>query len=453
MSGLRQRSVGHVHLAPAPPRSPLRSPVRSVAAFAVPAAAREIEADDVIGLQGDAGLRRDRLTVHAELTGRPRLATEDPLRRLGKPARHRVELPWPGRVDGELDRLAEPTGLSAGTARVDPQRFGGEPDRRRRLDHFDRHRRHAGRVRTGVEAGLRRPGADATGVGEHRRDERAAVVVVAADLHRPHRPGPFGHRLERANLGERLEQRVGQEHPDDVAGGARLGRHGVDDGAFRGDHLDRREAAVVVGDLGAEHRSHRERRVGVGVVLDDVDAPRAGLGRTGVVDGDLAEFRVDGEGTDDVDPAAVGQVEQRARVVGARGQLADPGAGRRLRSADDLVGEVLDVVEAVLVAQRPEPLGADLARGHLGVQVAGHVVGLADVRQDEPPHVGVAFASLHQLDDRDPQAFLEHVAPTGADAVAADVGVVDRRAEERDHAVLAVVPVRHTGTRTVTSRS
>ena len=53
----------------------------------------------------------------------------------------------------------------------------------------------------------------------------------------------------------------------------------------------------------------------------------------------------------------------------------------------------------------------------------------------------VALAALHQLADRDPQAFLEAVAPAGADAVAADVGVVDRRAEQRDHA--AVAPRRH----------
>ncbi len=39
---------------------------------------------------------------------------------------------------------------------------------------------------------------------------------------------------------------------------------------------------------------------------------------------------------------------------------------------------------------------------------------------------------LHQLADRDPQALLEHVARAGADAVAADVGVMDRRAEEGD---------------------
>ena len=45
-----------------------------------------------------------------------------------------------------------------------------------------------------------------------------------------------------------------------------------------------------------------------------------------------------------------------------------------------------------------------------------------------PPRI-----SLH---DRDPQPFLEDVAAAGADAVSADVGVVDRRAEEGDDPVV-----------------
>ena len=178
------------------------------------------------------------------------------------------------------------------------------------------------------------------------------------------------------------------------------------------------------------------------VVLDDVDAPRAGFRRAGVVDGDLAEVGVDGERTHDVDAAAVGEVEQRARVVGAGRELLDAGAGRRLGAADDLVGEVLDVVEAVLVAQRSEPLRTDLAGRHLGVEVAGHVVGLADVGEDELPHVVVALAAPHQLDDRDPQTLLEHVATTGTDAVAADVGVVDGGSEQGDHAARCARPAR-----------
>ena len=186
---------------------------------------------------------------------------------------------------------------------------------------------------------------------------------------------------------------------------------------------------------GVEHRPHRERGVGVGVVADHVDAPRAGVAGALVVHQDLPGVGVHRHLADDVDPAAVGQVEHRRRVVAARVELGDGGPGGRLGPLDDLVGQVLDVVEAVGVAQGGQPLGADLARGHLGVQVAGHVVGLADVGEDELPHIGIALraagaVALHQPADRDPQAFLEAVPAARADAVAADVGVVDGGAEQ-----------------------
>ena len=159
-------------------------------------------------------------------------------------------------VDGELDRLAEPADLLAVAAAAGAQRLAAEADRRRRLDDLDGHGGDAGRDTSSAESpGLCGPGTDAAGVGEHRRDERAAVVVVAGDLHRPHRAGALGHRLLRLDLGERLEQRVGQEHADDVAGGARLRRDGVDDRPDGRLDLDRRQAAVVVGQLGVEHAS------------------------------------------------------------------------------------------------------------------------------------------------------------------------------------------------------
>ncbi len=170
------------------------------------------------------------------------------------------------------------------------------------------------------------------------------------------------------------------------------GRDGVDDRADGRLDLDRRQRAGVVRHLGVEHGAHREGRVGVGVVLHDVDAERAGARRALVVDEDLAGHRVDGDGDGDGDLRAVGEVDHRRRPHGAGRQGADRSAGGLLRAADDLVGQVLDVVEPVGVHQRGEALRADLRRGPLGVQVAGHVVGLAHVGEDEPPHVVVALA-------------------------------------------------------------
>src|SRR3546814_15196731 len=63
-----------------------------------------------------------------------------------------------------------------------------------------------------------------------------------------------------------------------------------------------------VRDVGVEDAADRERRVGVGVVLDHVDAGRAGAGGALVVDEDLAGHRVDGDGDVAVDLADVRQV-------------------------------------------------------------------------------------------------------------------------------------------------
>ena len=66
------------------------------------------------------------------------------------------------------------------------------------------------------------------------------------------------------------------------------------------------------------------------------------------------------------------------------------------------------------------------------MQVAGHVVGLADIGQDELPHVLVALACFHELADGDPQALFKAVPGPRADAVAPHVGVVDGGAEVGD---------------------
>ena len=147
-------------------------------------------------------------------------------------------------------------------------------------------------------------------------------------------------------------------------------------------------------------------------------------------------------GAHDVHPASIGQVEHRRRAMAACVQFTDGGPRRSLGALDDLVGEILYVVEAVGVAQCGQPLRSHLARGHLGMEVAGHVIRLADIRQDELPDVGVALRASgavapHQPADRDPEPFLEAVPTAGADAVAAHVGVVDGGTEQGDQPGLA----------------
>ena len=184
-----------------------------------------------------------------------------------------------------------------------------EADRRAGLDHLDRHRGDPGRVRAGRQPGLGRPGSDAPGVGEHGRDERTAVVVVAADLHGPHRPEPSAMAWSGFTWASALSSALGRNMPTTWRAVPGCGRHRVDDAALRRLDLYRRQAAVVVGDLGVQHAAHRKRRVRVGVVLDHVDAVRAGPGRALVVDQHLPRLGVDGERDADVDLRAVGQVQ------------------------------------------------------------------------------------------------------------------------------------------------
>src|SRR3546814_19275074 len=77
-----------------------------------------------------------------------------------------------------------------------------------------------------------------------------------------------------------------------------------------------------VRDVGVEDAADRERRVGVGVVLDHVDAGRAGAGGALVVHEDLAGHRVAGDGAVDAEPEAGRQVAHGRGLVGERWQRA-----------------------------------------------------------------------------------------------------------------------------------
>ena len=136
-------------------------------------------------------------------------------------------------------------------------------------------------------------------------------------------------------------------------------------------------------------------------------------------------------------------------MVRAGRQLADAGPGGRLAALDDLVGERSRCRRGRAGRTVPQTLRADLARRHLGVQVAGHVIGLADVGEDELPHVVVALAGLHQLADRDPQAFLE--ARRGRRRRCRSRRRRCGGSSSRRSAITR--PLRHTGTSTVTSSS
>ena len=164
-------------------------------------------------------------------------------------------------------------------------------------------------------------------IGEHGCGERAVIWVVAAHLHRPYCPRTFGHRSLWAHLCQSFEQSIRQEHPHHMAGSARLGRHGIHDGTFRGSHRYGGETAVIVGDFRIQHAADGEGGVGVGVVEHHIDAPSAGGRGAFVIHMYRACVGADGDSAADVYDFAVRQIQLGGGFVGACREVADAGAG------------------------------------------------------------------------------------------------------------------------------
>src|SRR3546814_5328630 len=126
--------------------------------------------------RSDPSLSDDRLAVHEEPPRRTRLAAEEAARGVLHPTRHRVELPGPIGVDGELDDLAESALRRSAAARPGPQLLAQEPHRRGCLDDLERHGRHPGGVRRGPEARPGGAGAHAPGRSEEHTSELPSLM-------------------------------------------------------------------------------------------------------------------------------------------------------------------------------------------------------------------------------------------------------------------------------------
>src|SRR3546814_11457020 len=124
---------------------------------------------------------------------------------------------------------------------------------------------------------------------------------------------------------------------------------GVQEAAFRRDHADRLEQAVIVGDRRRDDAADRVERPGVRVDLGAVDADGALRIASGVVDRDVS--RVVGRDRD-LDPeraSGLKPIEGDAVAIDARGYVpADAFPDRLFRPRPDLVSKCLQI---------PQPLG------------------------------------------------------------------------------------------------
>ena len=123
-------------------------------------------------------------------------------------------------------------------------------------------------------------------------------------------------------------------------------------------------------------------------------------------------------------------------------ELANGLTRRLLGAGDDLVRQQLDVLIALAVEQAPTAVcSADAPLDTCAARSPNTWSGVRTLRRMMSCKTLFGSPALIELEHGDPQAFLVHVARAGAHAVAADIGVMDGRAEEADE--LALVERRH----------
>ena len=127
-------------------------------------------------------------------------------------------------------------------------------------------------------------------------------------------------------------------------------------------------------------------------------------------------------------------ISQAVAIV-AVGQGGDALAHRALGALEDHVRQRLDVGEIEFLEKGQQLAAADLVADHLRVHVAQHLLGRAHVRAQELEHRLDRHAGLVQLEHRDEQALLEHLARIGGEPAAADVERMAAVAEQRDHTI------------------
>jgi hypothetical protein len=132
--------------------------------------------------------------------------------------------------------------------------------------------------------------------------------------------------------------------------------------------------------------------------------------------------------------APAGALDQPLVRVGPVRDPRDSRAHAALGARDDLVGQAVQRVQA-LVAQHLDDLpGADMVGRDLGADVAGHLLRGAHVPADHAQHVLVEPAGPVQAGERDEEAFLVHFAVVRGHAPP-DVRVVKDAGRERHRPV------------------
>ena len=239
----------------------------------------------------------------------------------------------------------------------------------------------------------------------------------------------------------------------DAACAAGRRKERIDERTFRRGHRDRHREAVAVRDVGDHHRAQRRVDRRLGEREGRIDASLDLIGRAGEIDRDLVARNGHLRLHDDELRVLAQPLDVVGKFEDSVGKLRDFGPGEPLRVGLEVRSVVEDRVHSVAIEQLPHlPLAAP-ARGDLRLQVAHDLLGGAHVERNHVPQRVVRLAAGHELDDRQPQPFLEDL--LGAERVAAGddpahVGVMRHRGRPRDEpAVRSRVVAREDGCRDV----
>jgi hypothetical protein len=320
-------------------------------------------------------------------------------------------------IVAQHDLLAEPAAPASGATGIRDQPLRLDRRMGQRLPHLHGHEGHVGGVRQ------RRPAVEAferaiASSGKVERGEGPAVAAGALHGDQVHHAGLRLHAVGR-RLGERAvdERRHEMAHRMAAAGGE--GRLRVEDAAWRCRHLDGRDGASIVGDIGQRQRLDSVKRHRVGVAEGHVDARADAARGAGEVERHSVASDVDLDGVAggtlealDVDGVGVGPLAQPADAC-AHGGLALAADGAR---------QGAEVVEAVLVHEGQQLASADLVAGDVGHHVAHHLLWDAHVVANDLDQELVEPARLVELADRQPEALVVDLGGRGAEARAADIG-------------------------------
>ena len=292
-------------------------------------------------------------------------------------------------------------------------------------------------VRSGAEAaavhvveplGVGQPLAVVAAVHEARSSRVPGAEPAGVDVVLP--SGGVEH------LGEALADR-GHEHPADHGGeAAGSGKGAVQDRALRHPHADRRQLAVVPGDVPEELVGERDVQVRHGAGQGRIGVP-GGL-RTGAVEVDVQGIALLGDGAHHGEDVGVGLVGLARRVVDARapdavGQRAQLGARHLLGVSQRLLPRRLDELQAELVHQAEIAGGADVVASDHRLDVQPHVLGVAALLGEGAEHVLPELAPFHHLDAQDADALVEDL-QGGAPQHAAGIGGVGAGGDPGDQA-------------------